>query len=121
MFEDIKVGDKVMIEVAVKNGTFERKPKVFMVAVNVDRTTRTMFFCGDDGFKKATGNIHSSVRYCRALKYDKALDQSAEMEEYKTLLMLKRKAKRVVDSLMSQIDEYSADEIKSLIRFVSDL
>ena len=121
MFEDIKVGDKVMVKVAVKDGMFERSPRFFTVAMNVDRTTRTMFFCGEDGFKKATGNIHSSVRDCRALKYDKSLDQSVEMEEYKALLMLRRKAKMVADSAVSKISEYNHEELKSLIKFVREL
>jgi len=93
-FEDIKVGDTVMIEADVRYGW--RESKSFWVPANVTKVTPKRFFIGeynqfrkDDGVK--VGDGYAAARSIGDVYNDwgkqvTVTDQSVEMAEFKDLV-----------------------------------
>ena len=77
-FEDIKVGDKVIVPKYVRCGW--NSGKTFKIVANVTRVTKTQFTADGRRFKKDYGTEMGNS-FIQAVKYtDESQDQTSEME-----------------------------------------
>ena len=120
-FEDVKVGDKVLVPIEEQGLSVFSPRKIFYITKAVTRVTPKQFLIDKDRFQKSDGsNIGGVYRFCRAWfvgEGDK-VDQTKELLEYRKRKQLVYAADEALRNLNTQ--ELSNDKLKALLELINN-
>ena len=116
MFEDIKVGDTVLLSKTVRESLFHHSGKSYFVRHTVDKVTPKQFQIGGKKFKKSDGRVISSTEFGSAYKEGMTYcDQPVvdQTQEYKDELHLVNYSWKVSGE-MEDLGKIKPAELKKL-------
>lgn len=126
-FQDIKVGDKVVVPKYVRYGW--NSGKTFRIVANVTRVTKTQFTADGRRFKKDYGSeIGESFSY--ATKYrDESQDQTSEMNLFIQKVKDEKYIKNTITSItqdickrkLHELDMSDIDTLKARVNSIKNL
>lgn len=126
-FENIKVGDKVVIEKGILLGW--NCYKSFNIVTTVTKTTKTQFTADGNRYKKDNGCMIGNNWVEAEVYIDDSQDQSKEMARFQKKLDYSRYIKKSITDIMQNIDKKNLytldlpylDDLKNQVNKLKDL
>lgn len=126
-FENIKIGDKVVVSKSISLGW--NRSKSFNIVTTVTKTTKTQFTAGGNRYRKDHGGMIGDTWLIAEVYIDDSQDQSKEMARFQKKLDYSRYIKKSITDIMQDINKKNLydldlpylDDLKNQVNKLKDL